>query len=228
MKTIEEEKTALKRRLEELEAAAKGPTTEEMLAMVEARVQARMESILMGPTQRPPLAHEKSHSRGCPTPSERWVCWLGTHAKPRKEKGKGGKKTAQPAQAPAPAPTIPAPIAGPSSAPPQAVAGPSTAAASTPAMAPASEKTRRAPRLQSRHQAPSRRRAEERAGSSTRAGAPSAAAGPDSMETPWVEVARRKEKGEDDSSANNNAAQPPKPLRAERNPNCDRHDLRPW
>ncbi|XP_037301573.1 hepatoma-derived growth factor-related protein 2-like [Manduca sexta] len=94
MKTIQEENTALKRRLEELEAAAKGPSTEEMLAMVEARVQARMESILMGPAQRPPLAHEKKT-----TPidvelpvSDGYVG--GTHAKAEEgEKGKkGGEK----------------------------------------------------------------------------------------------------------------------------------------
>ncbi|XP_037298430.1 protein MLP1 homolog, partial [Manduca sexta] len=143
MKTIQEENTALKRRLEELEAAAKGPSTEEMLAMVEARVQARMESILMGPAQRPSLAHERKATPGdvqLPV-SDGYVG--GTQAMPRREKGKGrGKKTAQPALAPAPAPTIPAPIAGPSSAPPQAVAGPSTVAASTPAMAPATVRRR--------------------------------------------------------------------------------------
>ncbi|XP_037300866.1 actin cytoskeleton-regulatory complex protein PAN1-like [Manduca sexta] len=217
MKVIQEENTALKRRLEELEAAAKGPSTEEMLAMVEARVQARMESILMGPAQRPPLAHEKKT-----TPidvelpvSDGYVG--GTHAKPRKEKGKGrGKKTAQPAQAPTPAPTIPAPIAGPSSAPPQAVAGPSTAAASTPAMAPATVRRREKSAAPAKKPAPGSK--PKKGGRKEPAVQPAPEPrplppAPASMETPWVEVARRKKKGKTTAAPTTTSVQPPKPSR---------------
>ncbi|XP_037303252.1 uncharacterized protein LOC119193730 [Manduca sexta] len=59
VKKLQEENSSLRRRLEELEASASKPSTEEVLAMIEARVQARMESIQMGPAQRPPLAHER-------------------------------------------------------------------------------------------------------------------------------------------------------------------------
>ncbi|XP_037301085.1 nucleolar and coiled-body phosphoprotein 1-like [Manduca sexta] len=215
MKTIQEENTALKRRLEELEAAAKGPSTEEMLAMVEARVQAQMESILMGPAQRPPLAHEKKSTPGdvqLPV-SDGYVG--GTHAKPRKEKGKGrGKKTAQPAPAPAPAPTIPAPIAGPSSAPPQAIAGPSTAAASTPAMAPAKtrEKSAAPAKKPASGSKPKKGGRKEPAAQPAPEPRPLPPA-PDSMETPWVEVARRKKKGKSTAAPTTASVQPPKPSR---------------
>ncbi|XP_037301982.1 proteoglycan 4-like [Manduca sexta] len=215
MKTIQEENTALKRRLEELEAAAKGPSTEEMLAMVEARVQARMESILMGPAQRPPLAHEKTTPGDVQLPvSDGYVS--GTYAKPRKEKGKGrGKKTAQPTQAPAPAPTIPAPIAGPSSAPPQAVAGPSTAAASTPAMAPTTARRREKSAAPAKKPAPGSK--PKKGGRKEPASQPAPEPrplppAPATMETPWVEVARRKKKGKS-TAAPTSSAQPPKPTR---------------
>ncbi|XP_037299645.1 translation initiation factor IF-2-like [Manduca sexta] len=217
MKVIQEENTALKRRLEELEAAAKGPSTEEMLAMVEARVQARMESILMGPAQRPSLAHERKASPGdtqLPV-SDGYVG--GTQAMPRREKGKGrGKKTAQPAAAPAPAPTIPAPIAGPSSAPPQAVAGPSTAAASTSTMAPATtrrrEKSAAAVKKSLQGSKPKKSGRKDPAVQPAPEPRPLPSA-PATMETPWVEVARRKKKGKTTEAPTTTSVQPPKPSR---------------
>ncbi|XP_037302907.1 protein MLP1 homolog, partial [Manduca sexta] len=215
MKLIQEENAALKRRLEELETSAKGPTTEEMLAMVEARVQARMESILMGPAQRPSLAHERKATPGdvqLPV-SDGYVG--GTQAMPRREKGKGrGKKTAQPAPAPAPAPTIPAPIAGPSSAPPQAIAGPSTAAASTPAMAPARrrEKSAAAVKKSAPGSKPKKSGRKDPAGQPAPEPRPLPPA-PATMETPWVEVARRKKKGNRQTAPTTTSVQPPKPSR---------------
>ncbi|XP_037303253.1 tropomyosin-1, isoforms 33/34-like, partial [Manduca sexta] len=217
MKNIQEENTALKRRLEELEAAAKGPTTEEMLAMVEARVQARMESILMGPAQRPSLAHERKAIPGdVQLPVERWLCWRNPRQTEEGEKGKGrGKKTAQPAPAPAPAPTIPAPIAGPSSAPPQAIAGPSTAAVSTPAMAPARrrEKSAAAVKKSAPGSKPKKSGRKDPAGQPAPEPRPLPPA-PATMETPWVEVARRKKKGKSTATApTTTSVQPPKPSR---------------
>ncbi|XP_037301658.1 MAP7 domain-containing protein 1-like, partial [Manduca sexta] len=65
VKRLEEENSSLRRRLEDLEASNNSrTTTEEMLAMVEARVQARLESALMGPAQRPSLAHERKAASG--------------------------------------------------------------------------------------------------------------------------------------------------------------------
>ncbi|XP_037301538.1 ESX-1 secretion-associated protein EspI-like [Manduca sexta] len=48
----------LRRRLEDLETASKSAPMEDVLERMEAMVQARVESALMGPARRPPLAHE--------------------------------------------------------------------------------------------------------------------------------------------------------------------------
>ncbi|XP_037293828.1 serine/arginine repetitive matrix protein 1-like [Manduca sexta] len=128
VKRLQEENASLRRRLENLEASNKNiTTTEEMLAMVEARVQAQLESALMGPAQRPPLAHERRVTTGdTQLPVSGGIVGGPPPPKPQREKEKGkGKKTAQPV------PPIPDAVAGPSSAPPQAVAGPSTAPTAT-------------------------------------------------------------------------------------------------
>ncbi|XP_037297383.1 microtubule-associated protein futsch-like [Manduca sexta] len=59
MKQLQEENATLRRRLQEVEAAASKHPTEEMLERMEARMQARLESVLAGPAQRPSLAHER-------------------------------------------------------------------------------------------------------------------------------------------------------------------------
>ncbi|XP_037302397.1 brain acid soluble protein 1-like [Manduca sexta] len=143
-----------------------------MLAMVEARVQARLESALMGPAQRPTLAHERRTASGDTE--------LPSKGK-RKEKG-----TAQPAPAPAP---LPAPVAGPSSAPPQPLAGPSTAPATTTA---ATAKTRTEGERR-RNKSP-KGQEERTASSPTCSRARVLPPAPANVDTPWVEVVRRKKK----------------------------------
>ncbi|XP_037303159.1 serine/arginine repetitive matrix protein 1-like, partial [Manduca sexta] len=185
MKAMKEENATLKRRLEDLEASANKSSTEEMLAMVEARVQARLESALMGPAQR----------RG---------------AEPKnRPKGKGKRKekgAAQPAPAPAP---LPAPVAGPSSAPPQPVAGPSTAPATTTASTAKKTQDRR------------RETPKQKPQKGKKNGPPPAQPAPEprvlppapaNVDTPWVEVVRRKKKGKP-AAAPTNSTQPPKPTR---------------
>ncbi|KAG6450686.1 hypothetical protein O3G_MSEX006724 [Manduca sexta] len=188
IKTLQEENAALKRRLEELEASNKGPSTEEMLAMVEARVQARLESALMGLAQRPSLVHERKAASGdTQLPVTGGMVGGPPPPKSRREKGKGvGKKTA-PAR-------LLAPVPGPSCAPPQAVAGPSTAPA-----------TATAP--------PEKRKPERKKAAATTAPKPKAQKGrkngppaqpapeprllppvPASMDTPWVVVAKKNTK----------------------------------
>ncbi|XP_037298318.1 eukaryotic translation initiation factor 3 subunit A-like [Manduca sexta] len=167
MKTLQEENAALKRRLEELEASTKGPSTEEMLAMVEARVQARLESALMGPAQRPSLAHEKkAASRDTQLPVTGGIVGGPPPPKSRREKGKVGKKTA-------PAQSLPAPVPGPSSAPPQAVADPFTA----PATATAPPEKRKPERKKATAPKPKAQKGRKMASGTTRSGAPPAAVG---------------------------------------------------
>ncbi|XP_037302362.1 serine/arginine repetitive matrix protein 1-like [Manduca sexta] len=106
MKAMKEENATLKRRLEDLEASANKSSTEEMLAMVEARVQARLESALMGPAQRPTLAHERRTASGdTQLPVTSGYVGGAPNTKPAKGKGKRKEKgAAQPAPAPAPSP----------------------------------------------------------------------------------------------------------------------------
>ncbi|XP_037301084.1 serine/arginine repetitive matrix protein 1-like [Manduca sexta] len=214
VKKLQEENSSLRRRLEELEASASKPSTEEVLAMIEARVQARMESIQMGPAQRPPLAHERRTTGDTQLPVADGIVG---GAQSKQPKGKGiGKKSAKPAPAPAPAPTIPVPVAGPSSAPPQVIAGPSSAtAAVTPTTAPTARKNRE------KNGAPEKRKAP---GPKTRKGGKKGQAvqpapeprplppAPASMDTPWVVVAKKSKKGKPATAQAANA-QPPQPTR---------------
>ncbi|XP_037302290.1 serine/arginine repetitive matrix protein 1-like, partial [Manduca sexta] len=210
MKAMKEENATLKRRLEDLEASANKQSTEEMLAMVEARVQARLESALMGPAQRPTLAHERRTATGdtqLPVTSG----YVGGAPNPKPAKGKGKRKekgAAQPAPAPAPAP-LPAPVAGPSSAPPQPVAGPSTAPATTTASTAKKTQDRR------------RETPKQKPQKGKKNGPPPAQPAPEprvlppapaNVDTPWVEVVRRKKKGKP-AAAPTNSTQPPKPTR---------------
>ncbi|XP_037302641.1 GATA type zinc finger protein asd-4-like, partial [Manduca sexta] len=208
MKAMKEENATLKRRLEDLEASANKQSTEEMLAMVEARVQARLESALMGPAQRPTLAHERRTASGdTELPVTSGYVGGAPNTKPAKSKGKRKEKgTAQ--RAPAPAP-LPAPVAGPSSAPPQPVAGPSTAPANTSA---STEKKTQDRRREMPKQKPQKGK---------KKGPPPAQPAPEprvlppapaNVDTPWVEVARRKKKGKP-ATATTNSTQPPKPMR---------------
>ncbi|XP_037303138.1 proline-rich protein HaeIII subfamily 1-like [Manduca sexta] len=98
---------------------------EDVLERMEAMVQARVESALMGPARRPPLAHEV---RSAPVELPVQGGYVVGSSHPPSGKGKGvgkGKRAAKPA----PAPLTPTPVAGPSSAPPRVEApGPSGAA----------------------------------------------------------------------------------------------------
>ncbi|XP_037302465.1 caskin-1-like, partial [Manduca sexta] len=208
MKAMKEENATLKRRLEDLEASANKSSTEEMLAMVEARVQARLESALMGPAQRPTLAHERRTASGdTELPVTSGYVGGAPNTKPAKSKGKRKEKgTAQ--RAPAPAP-LPAPVAGPSSAPPQPVAGPSTAPANTSASTAKKTQDRR------------RETPKQKPQKGKKNGPPPAQPAPEprvlppapaNVDTPWVEVVRRKKKGKP-AAAPTNSTQPPKPTR---------------
>ncbi|XP_037292465.1 nucleolar and coiled-body phosphoprotein 1-like [Manduca sexta] len=188
VKRLEEENATLRRRLEDLEASAAKTSTEEMLAMVEARVQARMESLLMGPAQRPPLAHEKKSTPGdIQLPVTGGV--VGGAAQLNPTKGKGMRKGKRVAQIPTP---IPALVAEPPSAPTQTIAGPSTASATTSAT-PTGKQKKKAP---AKKMAPARKGRETTNDSEVQATPdprplPPA---PATMETPWVVVASRKAK----------------------------------
>ncbi|XP_037300076.1 transcriptional regulatory protein AlgP-like [Manduca sexta] len=208
MKTLQEENAALKRRLEELEASTKGPSTEEMLAMVEARVQARLESALMGPAQRPSLAHERKAASGdTQLPVTGGIVGGPPPPKSRREKGKGvGKKTA-------PAQSLPAPVPGPSSAPPQAVAGPLTA----PATATAPPEKRKPERKKATTTAPKPKAQKGRKNGPPAQPAPEPRPlppAPASMDTPWVVVAKKNTKKKGKTAATPAAStQPPQSTR---------------
>ncbi|KAG6463650.1 hypothetical protein O3G_MSEX013993 [Manduca sexta] len=187
LKRLQEENTALRRRLEDLEASSNKTSTEEMLEMIEARVQARVESALMGPAQRPSLAHEKKGSAGdTQLPVSGGLVGGLPPTKSKREKGKGrGKRTVQPS------PPNSAPATGGISAPPQPIAGPSTAPDII--MAPPAAHQKKA---QTKKAAPASKLARKKKGSVVQLSAeprplPPA---PTSMETPWVVVASRKAK----------------------------------
>ncbi|XP_037302571.1 vegetative cell wall protein gp1-like [Manduca sexta] len=194
MKLIQEENAALRRRLEELEASASKTSAEDMWAMVEARVQARLESALMGPAQRPAL-------EALPSPRPRG----------RKEKGRG-KKTV-------PASPIPTPVAGPSSAPPQAVAGPSAAKATeaesrTKKSRDNGKKEATAPgkKTAPNHKPPPKVKGKKPPPQAQPAPEPRPLPpAPASMETPWVEVVSRNRKKRKPAVAVN--TQPRQPAR---------------
>ncbi|XP_037296427.1 proteoglycan 4-like [Manduca sexta] len=214
MKLIQEENTALRRRLEELEASASKTSAEEMWAMVEARVQARVESALMGPAQRPALAHETRTSTGdTQLPVSGGIVGGPPQPKTKREKGKGtGKKTV-------PVPPIPTPVAGPSSAPPQTVAGPSAATANE-----AASRTKRSPENRKKEatapgkkaalnpKPPPKEKRKKPAPQAQPASEPRPLPpAPASMETPWVEVVGRNKKKRKPAAAVN--TQPRQPAR---------------
>ncbi|XP_037301109.1 zinc finger CCCH domain-containing protein 18-like, partial [Manduca sexta] len=169
VKRLEEENSSLRRRLEDLEASNNSrTTTEEMLAMVEARVQARLESALMGASpEAQPGPRKKGRLGDTQLPVSGGIVG-GAPRRSRRGKGKrNGKRTAQPA------PPHPAAVAEGTSAPPQPIAGPSTAPDTTPA--PRAARQRRVkPRRRHRRQ---RKEGKEGPGSS-RSGAPPIATGP--------------------------------------------------
>ncbi|XP_030023098.2 uncharacterized protein LOC115442232 [Manduca sexta] len=200
VKRLQEENASLRRRLENLEASNENDntTTEEMLAMVEARVQARLESALMGPAQRPPLAHERRVTTGdTQLPVSGGIVGGPPPPKPKREKAKGkGKKTAQPI------PPIPDAVAGPSSAPPQAVAGPSTAPM-TPGKKKENEKKKATPKPN-----PQKGRNKDTPAQLAPEPRPLPPA-PASMDTAWTEVVSRKKKAK--TSAPKPASKRPEP-----------------
>ncbi|XP_037301686.1 MAP7 domain-containing protein 1-like [Manduca sexta] len=213
VKRLEEENSSLRRRLEDLEASNNSrTTTEEMLAMVEARVQARLESALMGPAQRPSLAHERKAASGdTQLPVSGGIVGGAPAPKSKREKGKGtGKRTAQPA------PPHPAAVAEGTSAPPQPIAGPSTAPDTTPAPRAArqrkgqTKKTAPAPKEGGKKKGPVQASPEPRP-------LPPA---PTSMETPWVVVASRKSK-------KTKPAVPPKKVQAQQQARRTEPKVRP-
>ncbi|XP_037301097.1 serine/arginine repetitive matrix protein 1-like [Manduca sexta] len=188
----------LRRKAPALEATVKG-LQEENASLRRRRivgngrrlgVQARVESALMGPAQRPTLAHEKKAAPGdtqLPVTSG-FVGGAPNNGKPAKNKGKG--KAKGPAE---PAPPLSAPATGPTSAPPTAVPGPSRAPAKTGGK---KKKTKK--------DTPAQAAPEPRP-------LPPA---PTSMETPWVVVAKKnrkkKERPAPTSAAN---TQPPQSTR---------------
>ncbi|XP_037301649.1 eukaryotic translation initiation factor 3 subunit A-like [Manduca sexta] len=187
VKRLQEENASLRRRLENLEASNKNiTTTEEMLAMVEARVQAQLESALMGPAQRPPLAHERRVTTGdTQLPVSGGIVGGPPPPKPQRDKEKGkGKKTAQTV------PSIPDAVAGPSSAPPQAVAGPSTAPTAT---APPGKKTEHERKKATPKPNPQKGRKKDMPAQLALEPRPLPPA-PASMDTAWTEVVSRKKK----------------------------------
>ncbi|XP_037302384.1 cortactin-binding protein 2-like [Manduca sexta] len=174
MKAMKEENATLKRRLEDLEASANKSSTEEMLAMVEARVQARLESALMGPAQRPTLAHERRTASGDTELPVTSGYSLGPPARRHKP-----------------------------------VAGPSTAPANTSASTAKKTQDRR------------RETPKQKPQKGKKNGPPPAQPAPEprvlppapaNVDTPWVEVVRRKKKGKP-AAAPTNSTQPPKPTR---------------
>ncbi|XP_037302130.1 serine/arginine repetitive matrix protein 1-like [Manduca sexta] len=199
MKLIQEENAALRRRLEELEASASKTSAEDMWAMVEARVQARLESALMGPAQRPALAHE---TRARPSPAQ-------DQEGERKREGEENS----------PRFPIPTPVAGPSSAPPQAVAGPSAAKATeaesrTKKSRDNGKKEATAPgkKTAPNHKPPPKVKGKKPPPQAQPAPEPRPLPpAPASMETPWVEVVSRNRKKRKPAVAVN--TQPRQPAR---------------
>ncbi|XP_037300865.1 translation initiation factor IF-2 [Manduca sexta] len=203
VKGLQEENASLRRRLDELEASSSKAPTEELWAMVEARVQARVESALMGPAQRPTLAHEKKAAPGdtqLPVTSG-FVGGAPNNGKPAKNKGKGKAKGAA-----EPAPPLSAPATGPSSAPPTAVAGPSRAPAKTGGK---KKKTKK--------DTPAQAAPEPRP-------LPPA---PTSMETPWVVVAKRTERRRKGPLRHQRQTRNRHNQHVGRSQNCGHHALRP-
>ncbi|XP_037292475.1 serine/arginine repetitive matrix protein 1-like [Manduca sexta] len=205
VKRLQEENASLRRRLENLEASNKNiTTTEEMLAMVEARVQAQLESALMGPAQRPPLAHERRVTTGdTQLPVSGGIVGGPPPPKPQREKEKGKrKKTAQPV------PPIPDAVAGPSSAPPQAVAGPSTAPTAT---APPGKKKEHERKKATPKPNPQKERKKDMPAQPALEPRPLPPA-PASMDRAWTEVVSRKKK------AKTGAPKPAAPRQASKRP----------
>ncbi|XP_030039412.2 serine/arginine repetitive matrix protein 1-like, partial [Manduca sexta] len=210
MKAMKEENATLKRRLEDLEASANKSSTEEMLAMVEARVQARLESALMGPAQRPTLAHERRTATGdtqLPVTSG----YVGGAPNPKPAKGKGKRKEKGAAQ-PAPA-SLPPPSLLQSLGPPVRRHNPSR----VPPRPRRLRRHRRAKKTQDRRRETPKQKPQK----GKKNGPPPAQPAPEprvlppapaNVDTPWVEVVRRKKKGKP-AAAPTNSTQPPKPTR---------------
>ncbi|XP_037301096.1 SH3 domain-binding protein 1-like [Manduca sexta] len=170
VKRLEEENSSLRRRLEDLEASNNSrTTTEDMLAMVEARVQARLDE-------------EKIHPGDIQLPVTGGLVG-GPQPKTKKEKGKG-KKTAS-------AHPTPAPVAGPSSAPLQDIAGPSTAAAGSPAQPATKRKQAKTAPNNKTASGPKPQKGVKKTAPPPPEPRPLPPA-PASMEAPWTEVVNRK------------------------------------
>ncbi|XP_037301490.1 uncharacterized protein LOC119191721 [Manduca sexta] len=179
IKQMQDENSSLRRRLEDLEASTSKQSTEEIMELVEARVQARLESALMGPAQRPLLAHERRLTPGdIPLPVQ------------KKGGGKGKRVTKSAPSAPALA--LSDVTAGPSSAQPQPVAGPSKAMAITSVVASKKGKMQGADDLQHPHKGRKNGVTPKEQPASQPRLLPSA---PVSMDTEWtVVVGKRKKK----------------------------------
>ncbi|KAG6439672.1 hypothetical protein O3G_MSEX000977 [Manduca sexta] len=120
MSKMTEENASLRRRIEELEKALCARPSEDAIEQLEARLQARLESTLMGPAQRPPLAHETKTAQVELPVQEGFV---GGQPQSATTKAKGKAKGSRAAQ---PAPPVLTPLVTPSNNPScVAVAGPS-------------------------------------------------------------------------------------------------------
>ncbi|XP_037301572.1 serine/arginine repetitive matrix protein 1-like [Manduca sexta] len=209
MKAMKEENATLKRRLEDLEASANKSSTEEMLAMVEARVQARLESALMGPAQRPTLAHERRTATGdTELPVTSGYVGGAPNTQNRPKAREKGKRREQPNPLPLPPPPLPQSL-GPPARRHNPSQGPSTAPATTTASTAKKTQDRR------------RETPKQKPQKGKKNGPPPAQPAPEprvlppapaNVDTPWVEVVRRKKKGKP-AAAPTNSTQPPKPTR---------------